>query len=887
MTATAEPINGTPRAEEALSPFTLKKTAGSVDLIAYLEAEVIPRLTPDLVFTHESHRLRQVAPDKLQGGCPWHESKSGSAFYIHVPTLLWRCPACQVGGGPIQYLWRLRGGTGVSPRGQDFIETVRSLCELAKVSFPEVELSPRAQEVARKRETRRAILETVNALCTEVLSSEEGAAARAYLSERRFDADAARLLGLGLYPSVEKVKAALSVNGFHDQDIADSGAVFGRIVGYITFPWADERGAPLTICGTYPSRKPPDGTPKKMALPNPGKRYGDPWEATKRSPYCYDRARAAGHRDIVLVEGVTDAALAQARGDTRVVACVAAELSSEQVKTLARNKVVSVTIALDTDNAGANGIRSCVRQSHAASIAAYVAPQLPDGLDPDDFIHRDGIDAWRAHVAKAEHAYRHEAAVIVAAQGDGPLSDREKDAIVAEAEAYAKTQPTGRGEELVRHFLPEIIRATGADPEALRIRMGLSGVVPPAAEKAAEVLASLLEQARTDPPAAVATALLPENIATLAWLCGNRPGELETFFLGLKTAGARARDVDGLRQAVSRESRLLEQREKAKKQEEERQRREQARTADERAVFSNFTEAEEVDEGGKLRVVRSGLPIQPLAGRAAEITGGWPRRVGSLLFGEDAGPRPVYLSSPADVLAYVSRFLPQSGKNPLRWAQGPDMVSESRFCAYLAQTAPDYDAVEAYPHWPRLARHFYMHPPLEGDDGWAMRTLLERFSPASAVDHDLIEAFLCTLFWGGEPGLRPAFLFTGRADDPHAGRGIGESRVPLLLSRLVGGYVSVDQQDRMGDIVTRLLSLEALVQRVLLLDDVKALKFSLGQLEAMVTSPSISGHRMYHGEGKRPNTLTTAITLRVCPIRGLKQFYDNETLDCPLSGRGG
>jgi hypothetical protein len=27
--------------------------------------------------------------------------------------------------------------------------------------------------------------------------------------------------------------------------------------------------------------------------------------------------------------------------------------------------------------------------------------------------------------------------------------------------------------------------------------------------------------------------------------------------------------------------------------------------------------------------------------------------------------------------------------------------------------------------------------------------------------------------------------------------------------------------------------------------------------------------------------------LRVCPIRGLKQFYDNETLDCPLSGRGG
>jgi hypothetical protein len=430
----------------------------AVSLGEFLDGEVLPRLTAEAVFTHEAHRFKKE-PHKWRGGCPWHYSKSGTSFYIDPESLTWRCPACQVGGGPVQYVWQLQGHKG-SPRGQDFVDAVRRLAQLAGVPFPQRAMTEEERELARKRDARRAMLEVVCRCCEEYLWSPDGEQARAYFHGRGFTDDHLRELRVGLYPPLPQMRHALEAAGFSEGEAREAGVLNPGLVGYTTWPWHDDRGRLLTLYGKWPG-SPPEDKPKTTALPNPGGK-GNPWERTKRSPLYLDRALRAGHKELVLVEGVTDAALAQILGDTRVIACVAAELSRLQVETLKRRGVESVIICLDPDTAGENGVESCIRQLLTAGITPYVAGELPDGLDPDDFILREGLDGWRAHVENAVHGFKWKAGRIAAtSKPKAGWTDRSRDAALALARKFVAEHGRGCASTLELHFWPAL--ASGLD----------------------------------------------------------------------------------------------------------------------------------------------------------------------------------------------------------------------------------------------------------------------------------------------------------------------------------------------------------------------------------------------------------------------------------------
>lgn len=318
------------------------------------------------------------------------------------------------GHSGIRFLDLVNGGR--RPTGQEFVNAVRKLCDLTGVPFPELELSDEEKERFRAKEARRAILETFCTYAETALWSSGGQDALAYLRGRGLTDEAIRGLGLGFYSSVKDARVALEAAGHSKEDIKTSGVLWSKLQGYTLFPWADAIGQPLTVYGRWPAKTALDERPKTIALPGAG---------TKASPLYFDRARKAGHKNIVAVEGVLDAAVLQSLGDIRVVAYVAAQFSGLQVKTLKRHKVRSVVIVPDPDGGGDRGALSSVESLTRLGIEPYVAPELPDGLDPDEFALRDGIEAWREHVSKAISGAMHLALQDLGdVTPDSPAQDR-------------------------------------------------------------------------------------------------------------------------------------------------------------------------------------------------------------------------------------------------------------------------------------------------------------------------------------------------------------------------------------------------------------------------------------------------------------------------------
>jgi Protein of unknown function (DUF3987)/CHC2 zinc finger/Bifunctional DNA primase/polymerase, N-terminal len=99
-----------------------------------LEQDILPRLDAD-DFYGEFVNLKRVGKT-LKGLCPFHQEKTPS-FTISPEGKTYHCFGCDTGGGPVQFLYQIGGGSG-SPSGKEFIDIVRQLGDRVGVSLPEL-----------------------------------------------------------------------------------------------------------------------------------------------------------------------------------------------------------------------------------------------------------------------------------------------------------------------------------------------------------------------------------------------------------------------------------------------------------------------------------------------------------------------------------------------------------------------------------------------------------------------------------------------------------------------------------------------------------------------------------------------------------------------------
>jgi phage/plasmid-associated DNA primase len=116
------------------SATVLPQTTEEKSLVELLEEEIIPKIVAE-EFYGNYLKLKSSGKKNLKGLCPFHTEKTPS-FTVSLENSTYHCFGCGAGGGPVQFLYQLKGHSG-SPTGKDFYSVVMELADIVGISIPE------------------------------------------------------------------------------------------------------------------------------------------------------------------------------------------------------------------------------------------------------------------------------------------------------------------------------------------------------------------------------------------------------------------------------------------------------------------------------------------------------------------------------------------------------------------------------------------------------------------------------------------------------------------------------------------------------------------------------------------------------------------------------
>lgn len=194
------------------------------------------------------------------------------------------------------------------------------------------------------------------------------------------------------------------------------------------------------------------------------------------------------------------------------------------------------------------------------------------------------------------------------------------------------------------------------------------------------------------------------------------------------------------------------------------------------------------------------------------------------------------------------------------WKESGEMLKKSEFLAACSNLLPQYKGVEVEPHIPAYKNYYYAKEPQVKPPTGRLDDLVDLWHPYTEYDRALIKAAFCTPFWGGPAGKRPAiFVEKGSPTDP--GQGIGKTSLSDSISDISGGYIDHDMARNGAEKLTKRILNNGQGNRVIRCDNVKASMLSDAAVEGLITSPYISGYKLWAGEGKVDNRFTWLFTM--------------------------
>ena len=303
--------------------------------------------------------------------------------------------------------------------GVTFFEAASTLAERSHIELPTT-TAPDAP-VGEKDRLHRANKWAAELFQRWLLEDERGKTAREYLERRGLSEEVVKAYGLGYSPegwdallseakrqnASESIllKAGLLIPGKDEQRPYD------RFRNRLMFPIRDIRDR---VIG-FGARALDDSEPKYLNSPD------TPLFAKGRVLYAIDKARdpLRQKKQAIVVEGYMDVIAAHQYGINWTVGVLGTALTRDHVRIL-RRYVDEAILIFDADNAGQASANRSIDAFAAEELTARIVT-LPDGLDPDDFLRRDGTEAFLEIINSAADGITHKLNRALSAQENSSL----------------------------------------------------------------------------------------------------------------------------------------------------------------------------------------------------------------------------------------------------------------------------------------------------------------------------------------------------------------------------------------------------------------------------------------------------------------------------------
>ncbi len=327
------------------------------------------------------------------GCCPFHNEKTPS-FAVNGAKQMYHCFGCGAGGNVYTFVMNYENYT--------FPEAVKMLAARAGVSLPEAEYD---EEQKQRQNHRQQLLDVNREAATFFyyqLRSPQGQVGYRYLADRELSDETMRKFGLGYTGrSGAGLIRHLKQKGFEDRLIIEAGlgshnertGLVSPFWNRVMYPIQDIHNRVIGFGGRVMG----EGEPKYLNSQE------TPVFDKRRNLYGLNFARTARSGNIILCEGYMDVIAMHQAGFTQAVASLGTAFTAEQAVLLKRY-TDKVLLAYDSDGAGVKAALRGIGILREAGLSGKIINMQPC-KDPDEFIKKNGRDAFQERIDQAENSF--------------------------------------------------------------------------------------------------------------------------------------------------------------------------------------------------------------------------------------------------------------------------------------------------------------------------------------------------------------------------------------------------------------------------------------------------------------------------------------------------